>query len=39
MNAVLEGLAAQNGVYTLETVTPAGEREYETVRSIERVVP
>ncbi|WP_297353741.1 D-arabinitol 4-dehydrogenase [Paraburkholderia sp.] len=39
MNAVLEGLAAQDGVYTLETVTPAGEREYETVRSIERVVP
>src|SRR5580698_11598801 len=39
MNPVLEALAAQDGVYTLETVTPAGEREYETVRSIERVVP
>jgi D-arabinitol 4-dehydrogenase len=39
MNAVLEALAAQNGVYTLETVTPQGERAYETIRSIERVVP
>jgi D-arabinitol 4-dehydrogenase len=39
MNPVLEGLAAQDGVYTLETVTPAGERAYETVRSIEHVVP
>jgi D-arabinitol 4-dehydrogenase len=39
MNPVLEALAAQDGVYTLETVTPGGKREYETVRSIERVVP
>jgi len=39
MNAVLEALAAQDGVYTLETVTPQGERAYETIRSIERVVP
>ncbi|MBN3760401.1 D-arabinitol 4-dehydrogenase [Burkholderia sp. Ac-20365] len=39
MNAVAEALAAQNGVYTLETVTPQGERAYETIRSIERVVP
>ena len=39
MNPVLEALAAQNGVYTLETVTPQGERAYETIRSIERVVP
>ncbi len=39
MNAVLDALAAQNGVYTLETVTPQGERAYETIRSIERVVP
>ncbi len=30
MNAVLEALAAQDGVYTLETVTPQGERAYET---------
>jgi D-arabinitol 4-dehydrogenase len=39
MNAVLEALAAQKGVYTLETVTPQGERAYETIRSIERVAP
>jgi D-arabinitol 4-dehydrogenase len=39
MNAVLDALAAQNGVYTLETVTPQGERAYETIRSIDRVLP
>ncbi|KVS70073.1 D-arabinitol 4-dehydrogenase [Burkholderia cepacia] len=39
MNAVMEALAAQNGMYTLETVTPQGERAYEAIHSIERVVP
>ncbi|SAK45705.1 D-arabinitol 4-dehydrogenase [Caballeronia fortuita] len=39
MNAVLDALAAQNGAYTLETVTPQGEREYETIRAIKKVVP
>jgi D-arabinitol 4-dehydrogenase len=39
MNAVLEALAAQHGEYTLETVTPQGEREYETIRAIRKVVP
>ncbi len=39
MNAVLAALAAQNSEYTLETVTPKGEREYETVRSIKKVIP
>ncbi|QCP48401.1 mannitol dehydrogenase family protein [Trinickia violacea] len=39
MNAVLDALAAQHGVYTLETVTPQGERAYETIRAIKRVVP
>jgi D-arabinitol 4-dehydrogenase len=39
MNAVLDALSAQQGVYTLETVTPRGERTYETIRSIRRVVP
>ena len=39
MNAVMDALAAQNGVYTLETVTPQGERKYEAIRSIKRVVP
>ena len=38
MNAVLDALAAQNGRYTLETVTPQGERAYETVGSIARVL-
>lgn len=39
MNAVMEALASQGGTYTLETVTPHGERAYETVRSIDRVLP
>src|ERR1700709_2372475 len=39
MNAVLDALAAQHGAYTLETVTPQGERRYETIRSIGRVLP
>ena len=38
-NAVLEGLAAQKGVYTLETVTPSGERRYESIHSIQKVLP
>ena len=32
-------LAAQHGAYTLETVTPAGERRYERITSIREVVP
>lgn len=39
MNAVLDGLAAQQGRYTLETVSPSGERKYETIRAIRNVVP
>lgn len=39
MNAVLDALAAQGGRYTLETVTPQGERAYEAISSISRVVP
>jgi D-arabinitol 4-dehydrogenase len=39
MNAVMDALAAQHGVYTLETVTPQGERAYEQIRSITRVLP
>lgn len=38
-NALLDALAAQQGVYTLETVTPHGERAYETIRSIRQVLP
>ncbi len=39
MNATHEALAAQGGRYTLETVTPAGVRAYETITSIQRVLP
>lgn len=39
MRATMEALAAQHGAYTLETVTPQGERRYETIRSITRVLP
>jgi len=35
----MTALAAQNGEYTMETVSPAGERVYERIRSIERVIP
>ena len=35
----LADLAAQGGAYTLETVTPAGERTYARIGSIERVLP
>lgn len=36
---LLAGLSAQQGRYTLETVTPDGERSYETITSIQRVLP
>ncbi len=39
MVPLLQSLARQDGAYTLETVTPDGEREYEVVRSIRRIVP
>ncbi len=39
MSTVLDCLARQDGSYTLETVSPSGEREYEQIRSIRRVVP
>ena len=39
MNPTHEALAAQNGAYTLETVTPDGVRTYECIRSIQRVLP
>lgn len=32
-------LAAQQGAYTLETVTPSGERRYERITSIRKVIP
>jgi D-arabinitol 4-dehydrogenase len=38
-NALLASLAAQNGAYVLETVSPEGERQYETITSIRKVLP
>jgi len=36
---VLNALAAQEGKYVLETVTPQGERAYETITSIQKIIP
>lgn len=36
---LLAALAAQRGEYVLETVTPGGERQYEKIVSIQRVIP
>lgn len=35
---LLNNLAAQNGQYTLETVTPEGERSYEKITSIRKIL-
>lgn len=39
MAQTMAALIAQHGRYTLETVTPAGQRAYETITAIERVIP
>jgi D-arabinitol 4-dehydrogenase len=39
MVALIAALAAQGGAYTLETVSPGGERTYTRVESIKTVVP
>lgn len=36
---LLEKLAAQQGKYTLETVTPEGERAWETIASVRKILP
>ncbi|MGO4745474.1 D-arabinitol 4-dehydrogenase [Serratia quinivorans] len=36
---LLNVLQAQKGQYVLETVTPQGEREYETITSIQKIIP
>lgn len=36
---LLRDLAAQDGVYALESVSPDGKRTYEQIRSIRRVIP
>lgn len=39
MADTIAALVSQNGEYTLETVSPAGERAYERIRSIREIVP
>jgi len=39
MPDTMAALIAQRGEYTLETVSPAGERHYERIRSIREVIP
>jgi D-arabinitol 4-dehydrogenase len=39
MADTVAALQRQHGEYTLETVSPAGERHYERIRSIKRIVP
>lgn len=39
MLELIETLQKQNGAYTLETVSPAGERHYQTIRSIQHIIP
>ena len=39
MNPTHEALAAQSGTCTLETVSPDGVRKYESIGSIQRVLP
>mgnify|MGYP002776322449 CR=1 FL=1 len=39
MAETINALQAQDGCYTLETVTPQGERSYTVIESIQRVIP
>lgn len=39
MAPLLQALAQQDGRYTLETVTPQGQRAYETIAAIRQIVP
>lgn len=39
MAETMSALAAQNGAYTLETITPAGVHEYTRVTAINQVIP
>ncbi len=39
MAETIQALQAQGGRYTLETVTPQGERSYTRIESIQRVIP
>ena len=37
--SLLNQLAVQNGEYVLETVTPEGDRDYETITSLRKIMP
>ncbi len=39
MAETMAALAAQNGAYTLETISPAGEHRYERITSIRKIIP
>lgn len=39
MQELIDVLIAQEGAYTLETVSPAGERHYQRVNAIRQVIP
>ena len=39
MAETIAALQAQGGTYTVETVTPSGERAYERITSIRRIIP
>src|SRR5499427_2036742 len=39
MAEVIAALSAQGGAYTVETVTPAGERHYQKINAIKTIVP
>ncbi|MBP0598408.1 mannitol dehydrogenase family protein [Herbaspirillum sp. LeCh32-8] len=39
MGPLLDALARQQGQYTLETVTPQGERSYQRIAAIGRIIP
>lgn len=38
-NTLLSILERQHGEYVLETVSPAGERQYEKITSIKKIIP
>lgn len=39
MAETIQALAAQDGAYTLETISPAGEHRYQRIESIRQVIP
>ena len=39
MADTIDALQRQGGAYTLETVSPAGDRHYERITSIQRIIP